>query len=137
MYGVSVALAGLLGAASGCSSGSATTALIETSPVPDGSRAEIPGDWDDVEAAVIIGAERAEMALVSTDDQDPERLAFDLVTVGGEPVRLTAARAGEGRIALEARVGRFGDPARERRLLSAVAARLRALFGRDYAPVRR
>lgn len=86
---------------------------------------------------MIIGAERAEMALVSTDKPGTERMAFELVTVGGEPVRLTAARAGEGRVVLEARVGRFGDPARERRLLSAVAARLRALFGRDYAPVRR
>lgn len=121
----------------GCSSGGARIALLETVPRGQFSELVATGDWDDVEAAVIIGAEQAEMALISTEAGEPGRLAFDLVTVGGEPVVLTALRGDGSAIVLQSRAGRFGDHDKERRLMSAVAARLRALHGREFAPVRR
>lgn len=101
------------------------------------TRATVRGDWNDAEAAAIVAAGQNELAILMVAPQGDAMLVVDMTTVGDDPVRLTARRADPDTIELEARVGRFGDPVRERALLQSVAKRLRDLSGRDWAPVRR
>lgn len=66
------------------------------------------------------------------------RRAFDLVTPGAEPVRVSfRAHSSDdpGDITVFVRVGRFGDADREVRVLNDIAKRLRELEGRDFAPL--
>lgn len=96
-------------------------------------------DWADVEAAVLVGASAAEMAVLGDEAGEGER-AFRLLTIRDESAELrarTAAPESERPVPIElsARVGHFGDPERERVLLEAVARRLRDLAGVDYRPL--
>ena len=113
----------------------------------EGSTLSETGDWDDVEASVIVGAMAIEAAIESRSDDGPMRRVFKLRLIQGRPATLTASRAtppptdelaGEPPVAitLQAVVGRFGDHERERRLLQAVAARLEDLRGVEFAPIR-
>lgn len=96
------------------------------------------GDWDDVDAAMDVGVSAAEMAIVnSSTSPDGSTRLYELRTVTDEPAWLKAQRGEDGRVSLGARVGRFGDAAREQKLVESVAARLKALYGVDWAPVPR
>lgn len=101
------------------------------------------GDWDDLAASVQVGAEQSEMVVVKQtcagNDQTPAR--FELRTNLNEPVvveasRIAGASAASGTMSLRAGVGRFGDDARERALLAAIARRLHDLRGVEFAPIR-
>lgn len=130
-------LAGLVGG--GC-------ATQERLPAPERFEESAPvvvvGDWDDVEAAVSAGASQAEMAVVVLTRPTETSIDFELVTITDEPatlkVRLDPESAAKGKasIALEARVGRFGDRAWEERLIGRVGRRLGELHGVDVAPIR-
>ncbi len=100
------------------------------------------GDWNDIDAAVLVGASRAEMAIVEAKGKpESDRREYVLTTARDEPALLVVVReravesGGVVRVRLEATVGRFGDSARERTLMEAVAARLKELAGVDYAPL--
>lgn len=144
---------------SGCGSQIRPNALTPTVQVPSrGSQTVIVADWTDVVPAAIVAASQVEMAIVrqAPDDRDiPRALRIDLelVTLTGEPVVVEATRepidpsavapgdrgasAGESvRVSLVARVGRFGSPGAERRLLEAMSRRLLDLRGVEFRPVR-
>lgn len=94
------------------------------------------GDWDDIDAAVEVGMSEAEVARVdASTSSDGLTRTYELRTITDEPAWLVARREEDGRVGLGARVGRFGDPEREARLIRGVAARLKALYGVDWAPV--
>lgn len=129
----------LVGPLGACSSGGTPFQVME------GERVVAAGDWDDADAAVQVAASRLEMAVVSTTVKalgSGEEKLYVLRTAGDEPVtlRLTrkgAAASGPGQvIEIEAKVGRFGDADRERRLARRVRDRLADLRGKDFAPLR-
>jgi hypothetical protein len=107
---------------------------------------EVQADWNDVIPSVLLAVSWVEMAVVRGPDAKAIDTAteqqFELLTAGDEPAVLTARRAsltsGSSPIAirLDARVGRFGNPDAEHRLLSAVARRLEQLAGIEVAPAR-
>jgi hypothetical protein len=117
------------------------------------TRATVEADWDDVRAALTLAAGKAEVAVESTT-RTPTLFTAELRTIGSAPGRLTVSRAaGDGAgagaeggaeprpelLTITCRIGRFrgeDDIRRERRLVGVMAARLRDLAGRDYAPLR-
>jgi hypothetical protein len=104
---------------------------------PEESFLMLVADWDDVEPAAIVAASRAELAIVGTRAGDQE-ITFQLRTLEGEPGTLRAVRrslAASGPIHLSANIGLFRELESERRLLQAMAKRLRQLAGVDYAPL--
>jgi hypothetical protein len=113
----------------------------------DGSREELPADWDDIDAAVMIGASRSEMAVVAANRGptpgaagDPCERIFKLKTIRDEPAWLRVTRSGDQRsphIVMHAKVGRSGDEQREKEFLRHVSARLEELHGRATAPLPR
>ena len=114
----------------------------------DGTRQQLPADWDDIAAAVMIGASQSEMAVLAAnrgptrtgDPGDQTERIFELKTVRDEPAWLRVTRSGHQdgpELLLEAKVGRYGDEKREKELLRHVSARLEALHGREVAPLRR
>ena len=96
------------------------------------------GDWDDIDAAVDVGMSAAELARVdASTSPDGLTRTYELRTITDEPAWLVARRQEGGRVGLGARVGRFGDPQREEKLIRGVAERLKTLYGVDWAPVAR
>lgn len=100
------------------------------------------GDWNDIDAAVLVGASVAEMAVVEAKGApESDRREYVLTTVREEPALLVVVKerggesGGVARVRLEATVGRYGERARERALMDAVASRLKDLAGVDYAPL--
>lgn len=138
---VVVAAAGVMVGLAACAS-SARPAVATDAASP--GTMTIRADWNDVDAAVEIAITRAEMAILRRTAEpadQPEQIRFELLTMMDERGVLTVTRdAGAGDamipIHLEARVGHFGDPAREQVLLRAMADRLEQLAGVDYAPLR-
>jgi hypothetical protein len=101
---------------------------------------EVVADWNDVDAAVEVALHQVQMAMDHTEASSDElEKRFPLWTVTDEPATLTIRREAIGqesqRLTLEASVGRFGDPARESRLIHAVRHRLKSLAGKTHAPV--
>lgn len=118
-------------------------------PSPTGTVITADGDWDDLDAAIEAACAKTEHALVrrvafqlqpaEVIDIPTRRRAYDLVTVGGEPTHVTfvARQTGDPTpIEITAKVGRFGDAAREDTLLKVISARLTDLKGKDFAPMR-
>mgnify|MGYP001493823331 CR=1 FL=1 len=145
-----VIVLGLAALTGGCAGPSTGDGLLATR----GETAMVIADWNDVDAAVEHGALTSEMAIVERLPPEPDRRVFRLRTIGDEPAvlivtRATAPRSDRGvdgvgsttgvggpeGMKLEARVGRFGDRAKEERLVNAVRARLGRLPGVDYAPL--
>ncbi|MBM4108340.1 MAG: hypothetical protein FJ255_05935 [Phycisphaerae bacterium] len=93
------------------------------------------GDWEDVDAAVSLAVGEAEVAVVERLAPAPGRIEFRLLSAGEEPGLLVVERRGDG-LSLEARVGRWGRPETERRLIERVARRLARLRGVEAAPAR-
>ena len=101
----------------------------------------VRGDWNDVEAALLVSLQDAETAVLDQRATEVEQV-FDLLGVEGEPGTLTATRAasevgnkGPIPIRIECTIGLFGEPQREALLLEAMARRLARLAGVDYAPL--
>lgn len=107
------------------------------SPALDGpiSPAAVVGDFDDVRAAVEVSVKRSEIAVVRVDDSTPGLLVFELLTIRDEPSELTARARDDAKVELSARIGRFGDEPRERRLIADIADRLRQLHAREVVPL--
>lgn len=137
-----------VGSLAGCSADSPRVEMSADGP----ATVTLVADWNDIDAAVDVGASKAEMAVVSRNKGptwgnvggDRERRTFVLKTVGDEPAWLEITR-GPGQDAtdeavtmtLHAKVGRLegGEPEKEQRLLRAVAHRLGQLKGRDWYPL--
>ncbi len=128
---VALAGAGALGLASCASESASPPAAIALSKLGD-------GDWDDIDAAVDVGMSAAEVARVDArTSPDGRTRTYELRTSTDEPAWLIARREEDGRVGLGARVGRFGDPEREQKLVRGVAERLKSLHGVDWAPVKK
>ena len=104
---------------------------------------EVLADWDDLNAAMAVAAERTEMAVVRASDPTGDGLTrrFELRTVAAETVEVIVTRSEADTdqpqaIVVRAKVGRFGDPEREAALLGALRRRLEQLRGVDFSPVR-
>lgn len=96
----------------------------------------VEGDFDDVPAAVYAASMAAQTVDVSASHPEPDRWEHELLTVDGAPGFLRVLKRPDGLIEMTCRIGRFGDPERERHYVAAIAARLEELHGRDYAPLR-
>ena len=108
----------------------------ETSPV---SR-ETVADWDDVEPAIRVALGQTELVLASVHRPSPGRIEARLRSSGDEPALLVitgpeSAQADPVTMTLTCTVGRFGDPAREARVVALVIARLQSLKGVEFAPL--
>lgn len=111
------------------------------------STASVQADWNDVEAAVWIGASRAEMTIITWRPGRAEVPAaseqvFQLLAIEGDQLELTATRssAGADMIPIELRARYLGivPKAADARMASVLAhttARLRQLAGRETAPL--
>ena len=99
-------------------------------------------DWDDIDAAVVTGVERAEAVVVDRREAARgTRREFSIRTALNEPglvvAQQTESDSGSDpvRVQLRCSIGRFGDPIRENRLLGFVRDRLVQLRGVDFAPL--
>ncbi|TVS08408.1 MAG: hypothetical protein EA423_01460 [Phycisphaerales bacterium] len=95
------------------------------------------GDYDDLDAAVEAAMIRTELAIVQAGPGPDGGRRYELVDAQGRPGELVIRRVGENEFTLHARLGRFGRPSDEDRLNTAVARRLRQLYGVDFAPLSR
>ncbi len=128
---IALAGSGALGLASCASEAVAPPSTISISRLGD-------GDWDDIDAAVDAGMSAAEVARVdASTSPDGRTRTYELRASTDEPAWLVARREEDGRVGLGARVGRFGDPEREQKLVRGVAERLKTLHGVDWAPVQK
>lgn len=93
------------------------------------------GDRDDVDAAVEVGVESVETAVLEAFGEPGGRRVYRLRTVDGRDGELVVEPGENDTVVLRARIGPFGDTGREAELLSAVRARLGALRGVGWAPV--
>ena len=103
------------------------------------------GDWDDLPAAISAAASRHELAPTTSISPEKGVARFELVTVHGEPVHVSARSLSPGpgeepRIELSGSWGRFPEHSdargRLQRLLESIADRLGQLRGVDAAPIR-
>jgi hypothetical protein len=110
----------------------------------DQSQLVIMADWDDVEGSVAVALGQAEVASDGLETSE-DSYTYRLRSVGAIPGTLWITRAPGAPpdkpipVTLRCRFGHFRDAAdrqRERRVIDRVAARLRDLAGRDYAPIR-
>ena len=100
-------------------------------------------DWDDLYAAGVVAASRAEAALLSIKSPGPDETVLEFRTIRDEPVEVAARRleppaaaGAPSRIELTCRYGRFGDAHEQARLLEAMTRRLADLRGVDYRKAR-
>lgn len=73
---------------------------------------------------------------IASDQPGPDRRDYQLLTINGSPGTLNVVHRPDGLIELTCRIGRFGDPERERHYVAAIAARLEELHGRCFAPLK-
>lgn len=97
------------------------------------------GDWNDIHAAVLLAAEQSDSAIAKVYEPAPDVRLFRLATVRAETSWLKVTRLepvdGVSEVRMQARIGRFGDPPRERALMERVARRLKILAGVNYRPI--
>lgn len=121
VLGPAIALAA---AAGGCGGGS-SAAGARTGDV---GLADRRFTWQDVDSAVSVGCRAIDAAVVSRVQVDSLSKRYELLTIRDEEatveVRLPASGAApwDDRVEYEARIGRFGDSAREARLVEAITA---------------
>ena len=97
----------------------------------------VPGDWDDLEASVLVGTSQAECVVVRRKIEEAgvaER--FEIKHVSGRTGVLTARRGEDGEIVLVCEMGPLRDPALEALIVDRVRIRLGDLKGKEYAPIR-
>jgi hypothetical protein len=127
--------------ASGCESSQVVHG--STDPGPAGPDVVVVGDWNDVEASVLVGASENEIAVVSSEHTNTEQ-RFHLRTIKDDLGTLIARRdhpaSGSDSAAipihLTASIGPFGNPPLERSLLKSTKRRLESLAGVDFRPLR-
>lgn len=120
--------------AAGCGSTEASLEPLSSEVVVsrEGARVEANGRLRDVRPAVLRALGDAGMTTISESWREPEGLAeFELVGLAGEPgsLRVRFDPVGEGLaerrqvrpLSIEVRVGRFGEPERERSIAARVA----------------
>lgn len=99
------------------------------------------GDWNDINAAAEIGSAQAESVWVgSPKDVSPTERVFQLAHISGARGTLTVTRADAEHaedilITLVCTMGRFGEPALERKIIEGTARRLEELRGVEFAPI--
>lgn len=122
-----------VGVAGGCSSGGPARSPAPAAAQPeDASPAR--GLSRDVHTVILYAATRGEMAVVHQTTQDAGTARhYELITLLDEPVWIRVSGLDPGRptalvdLTIEVRVGRTGDPARERRVRADIRARLARL----------
>jgi len=106
---------------------------------PDATQSAARGDWDDIDSAVIWGANNAEWVIHRWWTVDPATRCYDLRNPAGVSaglrIRREAGSAGDV-LALTASVGPFGDAAAEKRLVAVVERRLEQLHGVEVAELK-
>lgn len=131
-------LAAGLACLAGCASGRPDLRDL----LPTASTTRVVADWNDIDAAIDVAGEALEMAVLSSNrPEEPSRI-IRLKTVQDQSVIVVVEREpepptpqpgpddGEGVLMiLRSTVGRFGDGARERKLLGALGKRLEELRG--------
>ncbi len=144
--------------AGGCQSGdappprSATASLVPISTQADTSTARVEADWNDVDAAVIVSAPRARMAMMGWDPPERDfagarRIVYRFQTETESIVTLELTRESDEpapqlrpsvptMITLRATAEPFRDPEREGALVRAIVSRLSDLKGVEYRPQR-
>lgn len=104
-----------------------------------GRTESMTADWNDIDAAVDLAASESELMIQSAGADNPDERIYLLRSIRDEPVWLRVRRpAGQDESAsleLTARVGRFGDLAREREFLSNLRRRLGQLHGVGTHPI--
>jgi hypothetical protein len=103
---------------------------------PDAARASTTGDWDDVDSAVIWGANEAEWVVHRWWSVDSDTRCYDLRNPAGLSASLRIRRladGGEDALGLTASVGPLGDAGAEQRLIAVVERRLTQLAGVEVA----
>jgi len=122
-----------LGAISGCSSGGRSPAPAAEVALPD-DPTPTRGLSRDVNTAIIYAATRSEMAVVHRTSHDGGTARhYDLITLIDEPVWIRVSGLDPAHpttlvdLTVEVRVGRTGDPARERQIRADIRARLARL----------
>jgi hypothetical protein len=127
--------------APGCSSSGPTTSE-HGAGVSEVTKLTTTGDWDDVDASVIVGLDKAEAAQRSMTEVSPTERHYQFRTVLDQTgllkvVQTKPGRAGEScEVEMWCRVEPLGDAAREQRIVREVARRLSHLRGVEFAPVR-
>lgn len=121
----------------GCAAGGAPL------PSADGATGAVTvaGDWDDVDAAVEVGAAQAECAVVSSSaGAGGAQRTFEVKHISGQRLTLTVTRAdtsaNASRISVVAAAQLVRDAELERRLAQRVGLRLSDLAGKEFAPIR-
>jgi hypothetical protein len=100
-------------------------------------RAEAPGDWEDIDAAVEIGAGQAEWVISNWWYEGAAARLYKLRNPLGTEALLRIRRTREdGPLEITATVGPFGDAAAEGRIVERVSRRLGQLHGVDAAEIR-
>lgn len=94
------------------------------------------GDWDDVDAAVEIGADQAECAVASQTTESDGVRRYSLKHIRGSTISLVVRRVGEQEIQLEATARPARNAALEYRVLERTRIRLSDLRGVEVAPIR-
>lgn len=131
-----VALLGGLGwGFGGCQAGPGGPAYVE------GSSTIVTGDWDDVEAAVLVAVPRHELAVVSAHAPDDQTRQWVLVDMRDRQGLLTVQRKslsaagdwGPSPLTITCRIGPWGDSEQERALIRTLQDRLMQLDGKDVA----
>lgn len=140
LFGVSSFL-GLV-AAMGCSATSSRAPAAVERGVSAPSRALVRAKPRDISAAVSRAITELSLAPLRVQTPGPGQIEYELISSNDEPGWLrirfdasaddppSAARRARD-ISLEASIGRFGDPARQRRFLDSISRNLRTLAKDD------
>lgn len=105
--------------------------------------ARLEADWNDIDAAVRVGAEQAECVVVRTlPARTGTERRFELKHVSGRRGELVVATPADPApdprpVDLSCRMGALGDHELEERIVARVARRLTDLRGVEFAPIRR
>lgn len=117
--------------------------LANVADLPDETRTEVVGDWDDLNAALGVGLGKLNLAVVDSGEPSDRVVTLSLVDVLDRPARLSVERlhggpgdVGPATIRISAAFLRARDRDRERLLVGAVAQRFGELRGVDVAPAR-
>jgi hypothetical protein len=101
---------------------------------------QINADWDDVDAAMIVASQYVEATVTRATLLSPTHRRYVVTHVSGEVgevnvIRADAARDEQVDLRATCRIGRLHEPKRDQALLRALAARLAALRGVEFAPL--
>lgn len=106
---------------------------------PNAVQSSTRGDWDDIDSAVIWGANQAEWVVHRWWSVDSTTRCYDLRNPAGTSASLRIRRLAEGgtdALALTASVGPLGDAGAEKRLIAVVERRLTQLSGVEVAELK-